>query len=95
MRTAPTAGGTGVAPVGPTPKVIYGWRNVPPPSEPWGDMSRTPRNALGGVDFVCTTRRVDPGSGRWVCMEYTVIQEYGTRVIEPSDPNATHARPTP
>jgi hypothetical protein len=93
MSTAPSRRNLGGAPSALTPKVVYGWRDVPPVGHPWADVSRTPRDALGGVDFVCTTRSIDSASGRWVCTEYTVIRERGTLIVEPSDPNATHAQP--
>jgi hypothetical protein len=77
------------------PAVVYGWRDIPPPNDPWLDMRRAPRNALGGVDFVCTTRAVDKATGRWVCGSYRIILERDTRVIEPVDPTATQAELTP
>lgn len=94
--TSPTVRGTfgtGVVTAPTDSDVVYGWRNVPPHGSPWLDMSRAPRNALGGIDFVCTIRSVDKPSGRWVCVAYTIIHEPDTRIIEPSDPDATRAQP--
>jgi hypothetical protein len=58
-------------------------------------MTNTPRNALGGVDFVCTTWAVDKATGRWICGSSRIVFERDTRVIGPADPNATQAQPTP
>ena len=65
------------------PKVLYGWRQVPPVRSL--SIDGQIGDTIAGEPVLCTNRHPDE-LGRWVCTEYTYVHQRHVVVMSPSSP---------